>query len=245
MNAYTRASVSESGTVRVHRAFTALLLVGSATIVAAQTPATSQPLVATDRVVYFEAAPSEVNRTTAALKAYRQATQKTNGVVRVHVLQQIGRPNFFAIAEKWSEGASLQAHLSAMANKQLRDELQSVLISPLDERLLAAVTAQPASRTAPDQAIYVLTHADAAARREEIPGMLQELATAARRESGNVLFDATVQPNRTNHFTLIEVWSDQRSYEAHEIAATTKQFRSTFGAVSGALYDERIYKSIN
>jgi quinol monooxygenase YgiN len=130
-------------------------------------------------------------------------------------------------------------------NKKLYDELQSALISPFDERLLAAVTARAANRAASDQAIYVLTHADAAARREDIPGMLEELATAARQENGNVLFDATVQPNRTNHFTLVEVWSDQKTYEAHEIAATTKKFRSTFGAVSGALYDERIYKSIN
>lgn len=231
--------------MRVVGAFAALLLVGAITSVTAQTPATPPAPAATDRVAYFEAAPSEVNRTMTMLKAYRQATQKASGVLRVQVLQQIGRPNFFAMAEKWSDGASLQAHLTSMDNKKLRDELQSVLISPFDERLLAAVTAQPANRTAADQAIYVLTHADAAARREEIPGMLQELATAARRENGNVLFDATVQPNRTNHFTLIEVWSDQKSYEAHEIAATTKQFRSAFGAVSGALYDERIYKSIN
>lgn len=222
-----------------------LLLVGWSTSVAAQTPAPAPPPVATDRVAYFETAPSEVTRTMTILKAYRQATQKAAGVVRVQVLQQIGRPNFFAVAEKWSDGASLQAHLTSPDNKKLRDELQSVLISPFDERLLAAVNAQPAKGAAPDQAIYVLTHADAAARREDIPGMLQELATAARRENGNVLLDATVQPNRTNHFTLIEVWSDQRSYEAHEIAATTKQFRSAFGAVSGALYDERIYRSIN
>jgi len=221
-----------------------LLIVGSTTILPAQTPP-SPPPVATDRVAYFEVAPSEINRTMTVLKAYRQATQKAPGVVRVQVLQQIGRPNFFAIAEKWSEGASLQAHLTSPDLKKLRDELQSVLISPFDERLLAAVTAQPANRSATDQSIYVLTHADAAARREEIPGMLQELATAARLENGNVVFDATVQPNRTNHFTLIEVWSDQKSYEAHETATTTKQFRSAFGAVSGALYDERIYKSIN
>jgi len=99
--------------VRGRRAFTAALLVGSATILAAQTPAPSPPLVATDRVAYFEVAPSEVNRTSTVLKAYRQATQKAAGVVRVQVLQQIGRPNFFAIAEKWSEGASLQAHLTS------------------------------------------------------------------------------------------------------------------------------------
>jgi len=227
------------------RALIALLLAASATTVAAQTVPPSQPLAATNRVVYFEVAPSEASRTVTVLKTYRQAAQKAAPGIRIQVLQQIGRPNFFAVVEKWRDGAALQAQLASADTKKLHDELQSALISPFDERLLGAVTAQPASRAASEQAIYVLTHADAAAKREEIPGMLQELATAARQENGNVSFDATVQPNRTNHFTLIEVWSDQKAYEAHEIAATTKKFRSAFGAVSGALYDERIYKSIN
>jgi len=223
----------------------ALLLAASATSVAAQTPAPSQAPAATDRVTYLEVAPSEVSRTVSVLRTYRQVTQKAAGAIRIQVLQQIGRPNLFAVAEKWREAAALQAQLASVDNKKLRDQLETVLISPIDERLLAPVTAQPAKGSASDQAIYVLTHADAAAKREEIPGMLQELAAAARQENGNVLFDATVQPNRTNHFTLIEVWSDQKAYEAHEIAVTTKKFRSAFGAVSGALYDERIYKSVN
>jgi len=222
-----------------------LLFAAVTTTVAAQAPPPSPPAVATDRVAYFETAPSQVDRAVATLKAYRQAAQKAAGVVRVQVVQQIGRPNFFAIVEKWRDGTSLQAQLASADNKKLRDEVQPLLISPFDERLLAAVTTQPATRPASDQAIYVLTHADAAAKREEVPGMLQALATASRRENGNVVFDATVQPTRTNHFTLIEVWSDQKAYEAHEIAATTKNFRSAFGAVSGALYDERIYKSLN
>jgi quinol monooxygenase YgiN len=231
--------------VRLRRALIALLLAASAATATAQTPAPAQPPTATDRVIYFEVAPAEIGRTATVLKTYRQTAQKAAGVIRIQVLQQIGRPNFFAIAEKWSNGTALQAQLASVDNKKLRDELQAALISPFDERLLAPVTAPSANRSASDQAIYVLTHADAAARREEIPGMLQELATAARQENGNVLFDATVQPNRTNHFTLIEVWSDQKAQEGHQIAATTKKFRSTFGAVSGALYDERIYKSIN
>jgi quinol monooxygenase YgiN len=136
--------------MRARRAFTGLLLVASTATVIAQTPAASPPPVATDRVAYFESAPSEVNRTTTVLKAYRQATQKAAGVVRIQVLQQIGRPNFFAIAEKWSDGPSLQAQLASMNNKKLRDELQTVLISPFDERLLAPVTGQPANGTAAD-----------------------------------------------------------------------------------------------
>jgi quinol monooxygenase YgiN len=114
----------------------------------------------------------------------------------------------------------------------------------LDERLLAPITAQLGRGVASDQTIYVLTHADAAARREEIPGMLQELASGARRENGNVLFDVTVQPNRTNHFTLLEAWTDQKAYEAHVITENTRKFRAAFAPVSGALYDERIYRTI-
>ena len=71
----------------------AVLLAASATTVAAQTPAPSQPLAATDRVLYFEVAPSEISRTSAVLKAYRQAAQKAAGVVRVSVSQKnAGRP---------------------------------------------------------------------------------------------------------------------------------------------------------
>lgn len=225
------------------RAWVSLGLVAIATGTAAQTgpPPTA---VATTRVMYVEVAPPDVGRAIGILKTYRQAARKAPGVGHVEVAQQIGRPNLFAIHEKWNDGGSLQAHLTSADNRKLRDDLQGVLISPLDERLLAPITAQAARGSVSDQAIYVVTHADAAAQREQVPVMLQELATGARRENGNVLFDVTVQPNRTNHFTLIEVWADQKAYDAHAITDNTRKFRAAFAPVSGALYDERIYKSI-
>jgi quinol monooxygenase YgiN len=189
-------------------------------------------------------APSDAPRIAGLLRTYRQTSQKAPGIASIQVLQQIGRPNLFAIHEKWNDGTALQAHLASPDNKKLRDDLQAALIGRFDERLLAPIAVQPATGSASGDSIYVLTHADAAARREDIPGMLQELATGARRERGNVLFDATVQPNRTNHFTLIEVWADQKTFEAHTIADNTRKFRNAFGPLSGALYDERIYKSI-
>ena len=230
MNGYTRASAS-------------LALVTVAAVAGAQT-SPAPPLVATSRVVYIEVAPTEANRAANALKAYRQATQKAPGIGHVEVVQQIGRLNFFAVHEIWSDGASLQAHLTSTDNKKLRDDLQGALVSPIDDRVLASIATQPIRGAATDEAIYVLTHADAAARREEIPGMLQELATGARRENGSVLFDATVQPTRTNHFTIVEIWNDQKAYEAHLTAANTRKFREAFAPVSGALYDERIYRRI-
>ncbi len=225
------------------KAWVRLGLVTIVTNAAAQTAAPPAP-GATTRVMYVEVAPSDVGRAIGILKTYRQATQKAPGVAHVEVAQQIGRPNLFAIHEKWNDGGSLQAHLTSADNRKLRDDLQSALISPLDERLLALITAQPARGSVSDQAIYVVTHADAATQRERVPLMLQELATGARRENGNVLFDVTVQPNRTNHFTLIEVWTDQKAYDAHVITDNTRKFRAAFAPISGALYDERIYKSI-
>ena len=230
MSGFTRASAS-------------VCLVAIATTAAAQTAA-APAAAATTRVMYVEVAPSDVGRAIGILKTYRQAAQKASGVAHVEVAQQIGRPNLFAIHEKWSDAASLQTYLTSSGNRKLRDDLQSALISPLDERLLAAITAELVRGPVSDQAIYVVTHADAAAQREQVPGMLQELATSARRENGNVLFDVTVQPNRTNHFTLIEVWTDQKAYDAHVITDNTRKFRAAFAPISGALYDERIYKRI-
>ena len=231
MNVFTRASAS-------------LCLAAIAASASAQTPAGAPPPAADARVVYIEVAPSDVNRAIAALKTYRQSAQKAAGAAGVAVLQQIGRPNLFAIEEHWSDAASLQTHLASAVVRKLRDDLQNVLLAPIDDRPLAPLAVQASTRAASDQAIYVVTHADAGAGREMVPGMLQQLAAAARRENGNVLFDATVQPNRTNHFTLIEVWSDQKAYEAHVIANTTRKFRAAFAAVSGALYDERLYRRI-
>jgi quinol monooxygenase YgiN len=234
-----------SGILRDRRALTAVLLFSSATIAEPQTPAQAPPLVATARVAYFEVAPSEAARAIGVLKTYRQTTQKAPGAKSTEVLQQIGRPNFFAIHETWSDGTSLQGHLTSAGNRKLRDDLQSALISPFDERLLAPVTVQPATAVISNDAIYVLTHADSVDRGGTVTMMLQALADGARRERGNVLFDVTVQPNRTNHFTLVEVWVDQKTFEAHTLAENTRRFRTTFGPISGALYDERIYKVVN
>ena len=82
MSGYIRASVSAS-------------FVAIAAVAAAQAPAAPPP-VATMRVVYIEVSTSEINRAANALRSYRQATQKAPGAGHVEVVQQIGRPNFFA-----------------------------------------------------------------------------------------------------------------------------------------------------
>jgi quinol monooxygenase YgiN len=45
--------------------------------------------------------------------------------------------------------------------------------------------------------------------------------------------------------TLVEIWTDPRAFEAHIVAAHMKKFRDELLPMSGSLYDERLYRSID
>jgi quinol monooxygenase YgiN len=227
----------------LRRAFALLVALIPIASAFAQAPA---PPPATMRVVFFEVGPNDVGRVSTALKEYRQAALKANGVVRVNVLQQVGRTNHFAIEEAWRDAASLDAHKSTAETKKLDETVQATRISPFDERLLAGVNVAAPGGAIPGQAVYVLTHADSIPDgRAKASDVLIDLAGKSRQESGNVMFQVAVQTNRNNHFTVIEAWRDEKAYEAHVTADNTKKFRDTFGPFSGALFDERIYKIIS
>jgi len=117
-------------------------------------------------------------------------------------------------------------------------------VSPIDERLLTSVGA-PSATVSGTGSVYVITHADSVPpQRDAAETALKDLTIRSRQESGNALFLATVQPNRNNHFTIVEIWKDDKALDTHAVAEHTKKFRDTFGPFSGALFDERIYKSV-
>jgi quinol monooxygenase YgiN len=49
----------------------------------------------------------------------------------------------------------------------------------------------------------------------------------------------------TNHFQLIEVYRNQRAFDAHIGAAHTILFRSQLQPFIGAPYDERLYQVLD
>ncbi len=92
----------------------------------------------------------------------------------------------------------------------------------------------------------MVTHADSVPpSRDAAASALNDLAIRSRQEQGNAFFLITVQPNRNNHFTIVEVWRDEKALDAHAVADHTKKFRETFGPFSGALFDERVYRSVS
>jgi quinol monooxygenase YgiN len=74
--------------------------------------------------------------------------------------------------------------------------------------------------------------------------MLKQLADDARKEPGVVRFEAWQQNNRGNHFTVTEIWKSRAAIDGHVVTAATREFREKLGPMSGALYDERLYKSL-
>src|SRR5207248_471526 len=141
------------------------------------------------------------------------------------IFQQTDRPDHFAGFESWKDQASLDAHESAAATKQFRAGIAPVSVAYYDQRVLRTIDVAE-RRPAASPAFAVLIHIDSpGAGRDKAVALMNQLATDARKETGNVAFDIVQQPSNLNHFTVLELWADRKAYEAHRVAPSTRQFR--------------------
>jgi quinol monooxygenase YgiN len=194
-------------------------------------------------VTYLEVTPASKGQAATLLKQLAAASRQDAGLVRFEALQRTAPSNQFVILEAWKDQAALDAHAATAHAKQLRDKVTPLLIAPIDDRLSIAISTVPPQNAR--AALYVVTHVDVGPQnRDKIAVALNALADPTRKDAGNVRFDVLQQKARTNHFTVTEAWKDQRSNDAHEIAAHTREFRAALGPLTGALYDQRWYKPL-
>lgn len=194
-------------------------------------------------VTYIDALPASAKQSAALLKQLADASRKEPGNLRFEVLQRTVPSSQFLVLEAWKDKAAMDAHMAAASTKQLRDKLQSLLLAPIDDRTSIATSVSPMQ--AARGAVYVATHVDVAPpMREKTLGVLKPFADVARKDAGNLRFDVLQQTARTNHFTVVEVWRDQKSSDAHELTAHGKTYRSDLAPMIGALYDQRFYKPL-
>ncbi len=196
-------------------------------------------------VTYIEVTPSAKAETIGLLKQVAAASRKEAGNQRYDVLQRIDRDNQFAILEAWSDVKAAEAHQSGAALKQFRDKLKPLQSSFYDERPSTGIDVAANPPAASKGAIYAVTHVDVTPpNKDECINMLKALAADTRKEPDSERFEAWQQNNRANHFTVTEIWKNRQAHDAHIAADTTKDFRDKLGPMSGALYDERLYKRI-
>jgi len=212
--------------------------------VAAQAPAV-QPEGPAYAVTYIEVAPSAKGDAADLLKAVAAASRKEAGNQRYDVLQRIGRDNQFAILEAWTGPKAAEAHAGGAALTAFRDKLRPLQISFYDERPSNGIAVAPAPASVGRDAVYAITHVDVTPpNKDACIVLLGQLADDTRKDPASLRFEAWQQNNRGNHFTVTEIWTNRAAIDSHVAAASTRQFRQKLGPMSGALYDERLYKSL-
>ena len=190
---------------------------------------------------YVEVGPILAKTGAAALHAYRDAARKE--AVSVEVFQRIDRQNQFVILAAWADQKAYEAHLAGEQVKKLNEKLATMLAAPPDTRTHSGLSVSPA-KTGKDP-VVVVTHVDVIPpEKDNGANALEQLADGSRRHSGNLQFDVWRQTNRPNHFTVVEAWANRGAFDVHEMQKETREFRMRLGPMSGALYDERIYKTL-
>ncbi len=195
---------------------------------------------------YVEVMPNSVASGAALLKRYRAESLKEDGNLRFDVLQEIARPNRFAIVEAWRDQAALDAHARTASTLQFRDRLKAIQDAPYDERDNHALYLGQGENENRAGAIYVVTHVDVIpSGKDDCMAALKAMSVDTAKDPGNISYEVLQQANRGNHFTVVEEWTNRKALDAHAMAAHTRAFRAKLIPIAGALYDERIYKALS
>jgi quinol monooxygenase YgiN len=222
----------------------ALLLVASPGQQANSTPSTAAaPDARFYAAAYVEAMASTASKATALLKQYRDASAKQDGFISIEVFEQIGRPGHFAVFEVWRDQKAFDAR-NASVQKQVLDALQPIRVSDYDQRPYKTISLDDRRGRLQAASVVVISHVDVAPN-PQVAVMLKDLAEASRKEPGSVRFDVVQHTMRANHFTVVEVWRDQKALDAHVAAPHTRQYRDTLQPMTGSPLDERVYHAID
>lgn len=229
-------------TVRI-AAFAAAFLIHLSAI--AQAPATPPPPVPADVsplyvVTYIEVRPNAKDEGAALVKAYRDASRKSQGNLRAVAVQRM-RPGQFVLVSAWQNKAAWDA--AGEGTKTHREKLHAIRNAPSDDRFHNALSVGPMELPAVKGGVYGVSHVDVIPpQKDNAIVALKALGEANRAAGGNVRYDIVQQTNRPNHFTVVEIWRSRADYEANSMSAHQREFRDKLAQMTGALYDERLYE---
>jgi quinol monooxygenase YgiN len=195
---------------------------------------------------YVEVMPSAVAPAGALLRRYRDASRAENGNLRFDVLAEIARPNRFVIVEAWRDKAALASHAQSAGATQFREQLAAIQDAPPDVRIDNALYVERGASETAAGAVYVVTHIDVIPPgTEACLAALKAMSVDTPKDPGNIEYEVLQQADHANHFTVVEAWTDRAAADAHAMAAHTRAFREKLIPIRGALYDERLYNTLD
>lgn len=195
-------------------------------------------------VTYVEASPKATRQATGLLKSYVAAGKKDEGNVSFELLKGIHRPSWFTVVGSWRDQKAYEAHAAAAHAQQMNEKIKEHIAAPNDTRQHSGLAV--AAAKSGKAGLCAVTHVDVIPpQREPGTAAVKQLAEDSRKHDGNLRFDVLVQTNRPNHFTVVECWKDKKAFDAHVAAKEAKDFRGKLVTMTGALYDERLYRAVD
>ena len=77
-----------------------------------------------------------------------------------------------------------------------------------------------------------------------IGGLLKDYAQHTAKEQGVKRCKIFQEVGRSNHYTIVEEWTDQAAYDTHVGDAHSRQFREKIQPMLGAPVDERLHTEL-
>jgi len=195
-------------------------------------------------VTYIEVGPVLAKVGALALRGYRDANAHDKSIADLDVRERLDRPNQFVVLGAWADKAAYEAHAAGESSKKLNEKLGTLLAAPIDIRQHNALAVSP-PKPGKDR-VFVVTHVDVVPpQKDNAVAALEQLADESRKHAGNLQFDVWQQVSRPNHFSVVEVWGNRGAFDLHQMQKETREFRGKLGAMTGALYDERLYRPLS
>ncbi|MGB7036140.1 MAG: antibiotic biosynthesis monooxygenase [Xanthobacteraceae bacterium] len=94
--------------------------------------------------------------------------------------------------------------------------------------------------------MHVVAHVDVIPPgKNEALAALKAMSIDTPSDPGNIAYQVLVQANRSNHFTILEVWRSQAALDAHVMTEHARSFRQKLMPFAGAIFDDRFYKAVD
>jgi quinol monooxygenase YgiN len=92
---------------------------------------------------------------------------------------------------------------------------------------------------------YAVSYVDVMpSARAAMVAAVKQYRDMSRKEDGYVRFDLLEQVGWPGHFAIVETWKDQKTFDAHGMAAHVTQFQDTIRSIRLSGYDQRPYKTL-
>lgn len=195
---------------------------------------------------YVEVVPSAAAQAVNALKEYRDAARKEPGAVQIDLYQEKGQTQRFVVEEIWQNRSIAQEHGKSAASTALVRTLKPIELGPPDVRVHQIHMATPPKAPNPNNTILI-SHVDVAGNNTlNLIKQLNLLWDSSRNESGMMRYEILDEvPLHSNHFRIVEEWTNPAVWEAHDRAPQSQAYRDAILTMLGTPYDQRFYTVVN